>query len=177
MTELEEWSRRVEEFWETADDEDADAVLAGMRALVAERPVGDAAALLEWAGAHDSVGLEAQAVPLYREAMAAGLDPERQARAVVQLASSLRNVGEPQEAVELLRTAPAHPSVGAAREAFLALALYDAGQPGEALQVALRALTPTLPGYRRALDHYASALHPPTDPDDVTTHDPAATAD
>jgi tetratricopeptide (TPR) repeat protein len=157
-TELDEWSRRVEQFWDTADDDDVEAVLRGMRALVAERPVGDAAALLEWAGAHDSVGLEGEAVPLYRQALAAGLDAEREARAVVQLASSLRNIGQPLAAVELLRTAPDHPSVGAAREAFLALALFDAGQPGEALRVALQALMPTLPGYRRALGHYASEL-------------------
>lgn len=65
MTELDEWSRRVEQFWENADDDDVEAVLKGMRELVAERPAGDPAALLEWAGAHDSVGLEAQAVPLY----------------------------------------------------------------------------------------------------------------
>jgi len=158
MTELDEWSRRVEQFWESADDDDVEAVLTSMRALVAERPAGDPAALLEWAGAHDSVGLEAEAVPLYREALSAGLDPEREARAVVQLASSLRNVGEPEAAIELLRTAPDHPTVGAARGAFLALALFDAGQPGQALQVALHALTPTLPGYRRALDYYASQL-------------------
>ncbi|WP_369816310.1 tetratricopeptide repeat protein [Cellulomonas sp. Leaf334] len=158
MTELQRWSRRVDQFWETADDDDAEAVLEGMKALVAERPVGDPAALLEWAGAHDSVGLEAEAVPLYRQALAAGLDPEREARAIVQLASSLRNVGDPIAAVELLRAAPDHPAVGAARGAFLALALFDAGQPGEALATALHALTPTLPGYRRALDYYASQL-------------------
>lgn len=162
MTELDEWSQRVEQFWKTADDDDVQGVLTSMRALVAERPPGDPAALLEWAGAHDSVGLEAEAVPLYREALAAGLDPEREARAVVQLASSLRNIGEPVAAIELLRTAPEHHTVGAARDAFLALALFDAGHPGEALQTALRALTPTLPGYRRALDYYASEL--PTSP-------------
>ncbi|WP_243885028.1 tetratricopeptide repeat protein [Cellulomonas fengjieae] len=158
MTDVAAWDRRVEEFWATADGSDVDGVLTSMNALVAERPAGDAAALMEWAGAHDFVGLEAEAIPLYREAIAAGLDPEREARAVLQLASSLRNVGQPDAAVELLQATAGHPAVGAARDAFLALALLDAGQPGAALRVALEALTPTLPAYRSALTHYASQL-------------------
>jgi Tetratrico peptide repeat len=44
------------------------------------------------------------AVPLYRKALDVGLSGERRRRAVIQLASSLRNVGRPEESVALLRT-------------------------------------------------------------------------
>ncbi|WP_204531617.1 tetratricopeptide repeat protein [Arthrobacter tumbae] len=46
----------------------------------------------------------------------------------------------------------------AARKAFLALALYDEGRYGDALQTALNALIPTLGGYGRALTEYAEDL-------------------
>ncbi|MCT9001664.1 tetratricopeptide repeat protein [Microbacterium memoriense] len=47
---------------------------------------------------------------------------------------------------------------GSAGRAFLALALYDAGQPLEALRVALRPLAPTLRLYRRAILSCADEL-------------------
>lgn len=152
-----DWDARVAAFWATADDERADETVAGMRALVAERPADDPRALYELASAHDFVGREAEAVPLYRAAIDGGLDPEHGPLAVIQLASSLRNVGEAAEAVALLEALPddAH---GPGRDAFLALALHDAGRPTEALAVALRRLAPTLPEYRRAVAAYAEDL-------------------
>jgi hypothetical protein len=42
------------------------------------------------------------AVPLYRKALARGLPAGRRRRAVIQLGSSLRNIGEPAEAAALL---------------------------------------------------------------------------
>ena len=47
---------------------------------------------------------------------------------------------------------------GPGRDAFLALALHDAGRPTEALAVALRRLAPTLPEYGRAVAAYADEL-------------------
>nr|WP_240188619.1 tetratricopeptide repeat protein [Nakamurella flavida] len=129
-----------------------------MQALVGQRPPGDPAALAEWAGVHDSLGLEAQAIPLYRQALAAGLTGPRRAQVVVQLASSLRNVGEPDAAIALLTSRPADPELGAAPDAFLALALFDAGRPAEAVRLALTALAPTLPRYGRAVRAYAEEL-------------------
>ena len=41
-------------------------------------------------------------MPLYRAALDGGLDPEHEPLAVIQLASSLRNVGEAAQAVALL---------------------------------------------------------------------------
>jgi len=152
-----DWDARVAAFWATADDERADETIDGMRALVAERGDGDPRALYELASAHDLVGREAEAVTLYRAAIAGGLDPEHRPLAVIQLASSLRNVGEAAEAVALLEALPddAH---APGRDAFLALALHDAGRPTEALAVALRTLAPSLPEYGRAVAAYADEL-------------------
>jgi hypothetical protein len=152
-----DWDARVAAFWATADDERADEAVAGMRALVAERPADDPRALYELASAHDFVGREAEAVPLYRAALDGGLDPQHRPLAVIQLASSLRNVGEAREAVALLEGLPddAH---APGRDAFLALALHDAGRPTEALAVALRRLAPALPEYGRAVAAYAHEL-------------------
>ncbi|MEW5014152.1 hypothetical protein DOU15_14370 [Clavibacter michiganensis subsp. michiganensis] len=152
-----DWDARVAAFWATADDERADETVAAMRALAAERPADDPRALFELACAHDFVGREAEAVPLYRAAIDGGLGPEHRPLAVIQLASSLRNVGEAEQAVALLEAMPddAH---APGRDAFLALALHDAGRPTEALAVALRRLAATLPEYGRAVAAYADEL-------------------
>ncbi|GAA2750053.1 tetratricopeptide repeat protein [Amnibacterium kyonggiense] len=153
-----DWDERVARFWVEFDDGDPDAALAGMHALVGERPDGDARALYERGSVHDSLGQEQEAIPLYRAALAAGLDEEHEPQAVIQLASSLRNVGDVEEAVALLQTAGLTAWTGDAARAFLALALRDAGRPDEALQVALLALAPTLPRYTRAVRAYADDL-------------------
>ena len=154
------WDQRVDEYWAAADDEHPEQALGAMRALVAERGAEDPDALYEWASVHDFLGLETEAVPLYRAALDRGLSGDRAPRAVVQLASSLRNVGEPEAAVDLLRTVD-EPGLGAAPQAFLALALRDAGRPDEALRVALLALAPTLPEYGRSVTAYAEELTAP----------------
>ncbi|QGU28765.1 hypothetical protein D7D94_03045 [Microbacterium oryzae] len=129
-----------------------------MAVLIRERGDGDPDALYEWASAHDFLGREAEAIPLYREALAAGLSGERRPQAIIQLASSLRNVGDPAAAIDLLEEHAPHAVTGSASQAFLALALHDAGRTDEALRVALRALAPTLPLYSRAVAAYADEL-------------------
>jgi tetratricopeptide (TPR) repeat protein len=151
------WEERVAQFWNTADDTDPE-VVDRMRALVAERPADDPVALFEWASVLDFVGREDDAVPQYQAALVAGLDGDRMPQAVVQLASSLRNIGRADEGVELLRTLGDDTIAGAAVHAFLALCLRDAGRPDEALAVALRALAPTLPMYGRPVAAYADEL-------------------
>ena len=71
------------------------------RALV-ERYPDNPRVRFEYAGAHDFAGQEAEAIPVYREAMRLGLSDDDLPRAYVQLGSSLRNVGQHQEAVDLL---------------------------------------------------------------------------
>ena len=101
--------------------------------------------MYEWASVHDYLGREAQAVPLYRRALLLGLDEGRLPQAQIQLASSLRNLGEAGEAIALLERMEDSDAVGDARQAFLALALFDAGRPRDALRVALLALGKTRP--------------------------------
>lgn len=156
------WEQRVERFWAEVDLDDRQAALAGMRALVDERGEDDPVALAEWGGIHDSLGLEDEAIPLYRRALARGLDPQRQVQVTIQLASTLRNVGALDEAVALLAAAPDVPALGGARRAFLALALHSAGRPDEALREALLALADTLPRYQRSVRGYADALVEPS---------------
>lgn len=152
------WDERIASFWATADDANPDATLHEMRSLVAERSEDDPDALYEWASVHDYLGMERQAVPLYRAALDRGLAGATKAQAIIQLASSLRNIGEPALAVELLRKRPVDEIAGDAAQAFLALALRDSGEHDEALRVALLALARTLPMYRRAVENYATEL-------------------
>jgi tetratricopeptide (TPR) repeat protein len=155
----ESWDARVHEFWSQADDSDPNAVLAAMGSLIEERPPGDAAALYEWGSALDFLGREAEAIPLYRQALEAGLDNERRPQALIQLASSLRNAGEPGAAIEILEQMQASPITGDAHRAFLAMALFDAGRREDALRIALEALAKTLPLYGRAVAAYVHNLH------------------
>lgn len=156
---MDNWESRVQECWAQADDTDS-AIFRSMKTLVDERPDGDAAALYEWASVHDFLGRETEAIPLYRLALDAGLDDRRRPQALIQLASSLRNVGEFEAAIRVLEDVEENDVAGDAHRAFLALALFDAGRPDQALRVALEALAKTLPLYRRAVTGYAAELGP-----------------
>jgi len=159
---LDEWERRVAEVWDTADGRREDDVVAAIDALAARRPDGDAAAMFERASALDYAGHEAEAEPLYRAALAAGLDERRRRLAVIQLASTVRNLGRAAESVDLLRTEIARvgprDELHEARVAFLALALVDADQPVSAVVEALTALAAHLTDFRRSVTAYIDEL-------------------
>jgi hypothetical protein len=154
------WNERMEALWETAGERTEEETLAAVLALCDERPPDDPDALFERAGAYDYVGQEAEAEPLYRQAMAAGLAGVRRARAVIQLASTLRNLGRAAEGAALLtgEAVVASDDLSDARAAFLALTLLDSGRPDEAVGWALRALAGHLTDYRRAVTYYAEEL-------------------
>jgi tetratricopeptide (TPR) repeat protein len=162
------WDRAIDAFYVTDFmEDDAVGTVAAMRRLLASlsadvETADDHAALVsfELAGVHDSLGLEVEAVPLYREALAAGLDADHAAQARIQLASTLRNLGGLDEALELL-SVPAEGDLEPARKAFLALTLHSAGRADEALREAIEGVVPGLPRYQRSLVAYAAAL---TDP-------------
>ncbi|WP_193596273.1 tetratricopeptide repeat protein [Microbacterium sp. YJN-G] len=122
----------------------------------------EARAVFERAGARDSAGLETEAEPLYRRALELGLPEQLRAQAVIQLASTLRNLGRVAESLDLLR---AERERGGALDdavaAFQALSLASAGDPLAATSIALQALAPHLPRYTRAVSAYARELHPP----------------
>jgi hypothetical protein len=148
----------VEELWARFDDLDAPEFRAAMDALAAGLP--PAVAAYERGSARDATGQEAEAVPLYCEALALGLDGRQRRECVIQLASSLRNVGEAEAGVALLRAErdTGSDELDDAVAAFLALALADAGRDREALSVALLALAGHLDQYRRSLTAYAREL-------------------
>lgn len=155
---MSEWDARIEALYATEFDESRPAEsVASMRAFIASHPDAGALAAFELAGIHDSLGLEQEAVPLYERALAEGLDDAHAARARIQLASTLRNLGRLDEAIALLRE-PSRTDADASRRAFLALALHSAGRHDEALREALEALIPTLPRYHKSLSAYAAEL-------------------
>jgi len=155
-----DWETRLAELWASFDDLEEQDFLARMDDLVAELPDNDPIGLFERGGARDSMGQEDLAVPLYRQALELGLDGERRRQAVIQLASSLRNIGNPSESVALLAAEQQRGSddLDDAVAGFLALALADSGREREAVSVALAALAPHLPSYQRSLGNYARAL-------------------
>lgn len=153
------WQQKIDRFYEQDfDDDDPQGSITKMRTLLSERAADDPEVLFELAGVHDALGLENEAIPLYREAISAGLGGTSALRAAIQLASTLRNVGNSAEAVSILESMPDAGIDEGARQAFLALALHDAGRHGDALRTALLALIPTLDGYKRSLTAYAAEL-------------------
>jgi hypothetical protein len=159
-TSEEDWEQRVAALWKLIDTYEPEAFRAEVATLAAERDPADAKALFELACANDSTGLPDQAAPLYRQALAAGLTGIRRRRAVIQLASTLRNLGHPHESVELLTAERGMDSdeLDDAVAAFLALALTDVGREREATSLALGALARHLPRYNRSLAWYAKAI-------------------
>lgn len=148
-------------FWRAADDARPAAMHADLAALLADVAADDPRALFERASLHDFLGEEDAAVPLYRAALEEGLlDPTR-TEALIQLASSLRNLGDASGAIATLQQVdPAHDLADAAR-AFLSLALFSDGKPVAALRTALQALSGHLPAYERSVEAYAEELETP----------------
>jgi hypothetical protein len=155
------WDERVAAVWSAAEGLSDAAVLERIDALSSERGEADAAAVFEAASVRDYLGREHEAEPLYRRALALGLDDVRRPQATIQLASTLRALGRADEAVALLSEHLAeHESDEwtAPGAAFLALALASAGREREAASVALVALADGLPAYSDAVRRYALEL-------------------
>jgi tetratricopeptide (TPR) repeat protein len=155
-----DWEQRLADLWASIDDHADDDFLTRMDALVAELPAESPVGLYERASAQDSTGHSDLAVPLYRRALELGLDDDRRRQAVIQMASSLRNLGQASESVALLTTERDSGSdeLDDAVDAFLALALVDVGREREAVSLALTALSRHMTRYRRSLSNYAQAL-------------------
>jgi Flp pilus assembly protein TadD len=156
----EEWERKVAAAWASMDDMGETEFVDLIAGLAAELGPDDAIGLFEKACSFDSTGRSDLAVPLYRQALEIGLTGERRRRAVIQMASSLRNLDRAEESVALLTAEldSASDDLDDAVRAVLALALVDTGREREAVSIALIALAPHLPRYQRSMANYARLL-------------------
>ena len=123
----------------------------------------DAVNLFQQASEHDAAGREAEAVPLYEGALALGLPDPLAAQALVQLGSSLRNVGRAAHAVAVLDGARGRFPDDAAVRIFRALALESAGRCRDAVVELLRLVgervdTDETRRYARAIRFYTEDL-------------------
>jgi tetratricopeptide (TPR) repeat protein len=158
------WEQRIAQAWLAIDEMRPESLVERVEHLAAELPPQHPVGLFERACAQDSTGHPDVAVPLYRAALTQGLSGLRRRRATIQMASSLRNLGQPEQAAKLLSSELAEAlsdELDGAVRAFLALALADLGREREALMHTLTALSHSLPRYNRSLARYASELVAP----------------
>ena len=152
------WQDRVDKFWGTADDSNIQETLAAMKVLVAELDETDARGTFELASVHDFLGLEQEAIPLYYQALELGLEGIAREKAVIQLASSLRNVDKPLDALALLQATNFSDELHEAASVFIALAKFDIGDKAEALRLAREDSYPADGMYARSIKFYLSQL-------------------
>jgi tetratricopeptide (TPR) repeat protein len=160
------WEERISAAWESFDQVSEADFLALIEKLAAELPPDSGIGFFERASSLDATGHADMAVPLYRQALEHGLEGGRRRQAIIQMASSLRNIGRPEESVALLTAEidAGSDELDGAVLAFLALALADTGREREGISAALAALAPHLPRYQRSVATYARLLvEPETD--------------
>lgn len=154
------WEDDIDAAWRHLDTDEPAAFLARMERTVAAADVPEGVRRFEVAGAHDALDRPERAVAGYRAALEAGLDDHRGRQATIQLASSLRNLGEPEEGLLLLAALGTDRGDGLddAVVVFRALMLADLGREREALAATIHALANHLPRYRVSARRYASEL-------------------
>ncbi|MFI5833009.1 tetratricopeptide repeat protein [Micromonospora sp. NPDC051300] len=163
-----DWEQRSADLWAAfnaaPDDWDAAEFRERVGALADELGPDHPVAAFERACAWDSTGHSDRAIPLYRIALERGVDGIRRRRSVIQMSSSLRNMGQPEESVRLLIEERERGSdeLDDAVSATLALALTSVGREREAVSIAVGALARHLPRYQRSMANYARLL---TDPE------------
>jgi tetratricopeptide (TPR) repeat protein len=156
------FDKEVARSWALNREGRAEEALAILQDLV-ERYPNDPRAHFEYAGCLDFQGREADAVAPYRRARELGLDGDDLPRLYVQLGSTLRNVGEFEEAERFLREGRERFPNHAGIKAFHALALVSAGRGTEAVVTLLDLINANadaidLDGYDRALRAYTDEL-------------------
>ncbi|MDP4503832.1 tetratricopeptide repeat protein [Nonomuraea turcica] len=110
---------------------------------------------------HDSLGLEAEAVPHYERALAGeGLSEEDRLGAHTGYGSTLRVLGRFEEALAAFERGLAEFPGNPALRTFMAMALHNAGRSGEAVSTLLKVVAESdkTGGYQRAIAYYADNL-------------------
>ena len=130
--------------------------------LLAEHP-NHPLVLYEVGGSYDVMGEEREAIPYYQKAIQAGLDGNDLQECLVCLGSSHRNVGNFDEAVEMLQKAVDQFPDNNSGKVFLALAYYSDGREDEAVRLLLELLLETtkdqnILDYADPLDYYKDNL-------------------
>lgn len=151
---------KVAALFAAIDDHTEPDFLAAVDTLVASLPADHPDALFHRGCAQDSWGHSDRAVPLYRQALANGLAGEHRRRAVIQMSSSLRNIGQVETAMNLLLAERENGSdhLDDALTCTTALCLASLGREREGLSLVLVALARHLPRYNRSMTNYGKAL-------------------
>ena len=155
-------NRRVAAVFAAIDDYDEEKFIAEVDALAAELPEDDADGMFHRGCARDSWGHSDLAVPLYAQALdIGGLTGENRRRAVIQMSSSLRNVGHAEEGLAHLlkeKETGGEDHLSDALDCTIALCLATLGREREGLSLALVALAKHLPRYNRSMANYGRLL-------------------
>jgi len=149
----------IAELWANPD---ANARVAAAQALADTDP-GDPRLTFELASAHDGASDEQQAISLYDRALGAGLREPHRHRALLQQASSYRNVGDLAEARRILDALSGERPGSAAVAAFRALTMLDQGEAPAAVADLINVLLSHSgdaddEAYRTELHRYAKEL-------------------
>ncbi|KAB8164701.1 tetratricopeptide repeat protein [Streptomyces sp. 3MP-14] len=156
--------QRIDEAIALRSAGESDRARKQLLALGEEFP-DDAEIAYQTACTHDALGLEAEALPFYHRAIDAGeaLDPADRQGAFLGLGSSYRALGRYPEAVETLRRGVEEFPENGGLRTFLAMALHNTGEHGEAVRLLLHLLAatsgdPEVADYRKAIEYYADRL-------------------
>lgn len=152
----------IEEARALRRDDELEASQAQLLALMESYP-DHPLVLFEVGGSYDVMGEEEMAIPYYRRAIAAGLEGNDLQECLVCLGSTLRVVGENEDAVAILEQAVEEFPERNSGRVFLALAHYSNGDAELALSSLLSLLLETtrdedILAYADALDYYKENL-------------------
>jgi tetratricopeptide (TPR) repeat protein len=144
---------------ETGHAEEARRLLMALHEETPDDPVVN----LQCAWAHDSLGLEAEAVPFYERAIQLGLEGDDSRHALLGLGSTYRTLGRYEEALATLTQGVEEFPDDHSMQVFQAMALYNNMRAKEACELLLRIVSETtgddeIASYRRAIDIYSADL-------------------
>ncbi len=116
----------------------------------------------EYANALDFLGKEAEAIPLYQQALSLGISGKLKVQTEIQLGSSLSVTGDNESAISTLDRVQKETEDPAAL-IFLCIALFRSGEIRKSLRTALGFILSgnqgLLPEYNRALMQYLEEIH------------------